>query len=333
MKKKWIFGLATLTTAFLAIGLVACNNGGDVDNSGDETKADLEYVLSEDGTYYVLKGLGTSTNMNVVVPSDYQGKPVKEIGAHAFNNDDITSIVIGDKVEIIGNDAFHDCYDLTSIVIGKSVTQIKERVFMNCTALESIDVSAENTAFADINGNLYTKDGKVLMQYALGNTATDFVTPNGVETILKSAFTGSKFLTNAKIVCDTIEESAFSNCNALVNLEVDCENIGKSAFFSCDNLQYVKFGYAVRSVGGSAFYECSRLEKIVIGDLVEFGTYSFYGCQIKHVFYTGTSNAWTESNLTSATKYTYIPTQAELPNDDGNYWYYDEDGKAAVWEL
>ena len=56
------------------------------------------------------------------------------------------------------------------------------------------------------------------------------------------------------------------------------------------------------------------------------------------VFYQGDSIDWTaisigENNtfLNSATRYYYVEKEVDLPDDSGNYWYYDENGEIAIW--
>lgn len=273
MKKKWLLGLMALTMAFATFGFVGCGDGGNGDGAdngdGAGAQGSLEYVLSEDGAYYTLRSIGTYEGTEIVIPSDYQGKPVKKVGAHAFNNADITSVVVGDKVESIGNDAFHDCYDLTSIVIGKSVTEIGVRAFMNCEALTGIDVAEDNTAYKDIDGNLYTKDGKTMIKYATGKTATEYVSPEGLETVMEETFTGSDNLTSVQIVCDTLGKSAFSHCVNLASVEIDCERIGENAFSGCGKLASVKLDKAVTNIGKYAFYECYAITDVYYNGAIE----------------------------------------------------------------
>ncbi|MBQ7924187.1 MAG: leucine-rich repeat domain-containing protein [Clostridia bacterium] len=278
-KKFLALGLAAITALFAAVGVVGCGDGGNGDGAGDGSgdgngaQGSLEYILSEDGTYYTVRGTETYESTDIVIPSDYQGKPVKEISAHAFNNDDITSIVIGDNVEIIGNDAFHDCYDLTSIVIGKGVTEIGVRAFMNCEALTGIDVAEDNTAYKDIDGHLYTKDGKTLLQYSRNNTATEYVSPEGLE---------------------TIAEEAVSGADNLVTVQVNCNTIGKWAFSRCDNITSVKLGDAVTEIGEEAFRSCGKLEKVELGaGLKNVGRSAFYETNgITDVYYKGSVADW-----------------------------------------
>ena len=285
MKKKWLIGLASLCMAFATVGFIGCGDGGNGDAAGDGAgdgagngngaQGALEYVLSDDGTYYTLKSIGEYKGTDIVIPSDYQGKPVKKVGAHAFNNDDITSVVVGDKVESIGNDAFHDCYDLTSIVIGKSVTEIGERAFMNCEALTGIDVAEDNTAYKDIDGNLYTKDGKTMIKYATGKTATEYVSPEGLETVMEETFSGSDNLTSVTIKCKTIGKSAFSHCVNLARVEIDCESIVQDAFAWCGKLASVTLSKDVTHIEKNAFYDCQTTDVYYKGSVADWCNITF----------------------------------------------------------
>ena len=172
----------------------------------------LDYKFSTDGEYLTVVGIGSCTDTDIVIPSMYNGFPVREIAASAFEVcTSLTSITIPDSiitigdyafygcrgltdvtiangVAVIGSSAFEGCTSLTSITIPDSVTAIGERAFFFCRALMSITVDKNNAAYKDIDGNLYTKDGTTLIQYAVGKTDTSFVIPDGVTTISDRAF-------------------------------------------------------------------------------------------------------------------------------------------------
>ena len=79
-----------------------------------------------------------------------------------------------------------------------------------------------NKYYKDIDGNLYTKDGKTLIQYAIGKKDTSFIIPDGVTTIGDWAFGGCRSLTSI-----TIPSSVTS--------------IGNNAFLWCDSLNTVYY--------------------------------------------------------------------------------------------
>ena len=99
----------------------------------------LEYALSEDGSSYVIKAIGTCEDTEIVIPRTYQGKPVTSIGGFAFSCCSfLRNITIPDGVTSIGYHAFHCCKALTSITIPNSVTSLGCALFESCLALTEI---------------------------------------------------------------------------------------------------------------------------------------------------------------------------------------------------
>jgi hypothetical protein len=153
--------------------------------SGAETRVDyplsryMAFRLLDDGTYGAyFKNTAfqyVTPDLDVVIPSTYNDLPVTSIGEEAFYciDDRKTSgreisVVIPDSVTSIGEAAFAESLSLISVQIPDSVTSIGEAAFAVCCSLRNISVSPNNTAYQSIDGSLYTKDGKTLMQYALG---------------------------------------------------------------------------------------------------------------------------------------------------------------------
>jgi hypothetical protein len=132
----------------------------------------------------------------------------------------LTKIVIPDSVTFIDEWAFMDCDGITEFTIPKSVATIEDYAFANCDSLKSINVAEDNENFKSIDGDLYTKDGKTLIQYAIGKTQTMFIVPNEVTTIYKDAFDNSNNLTDVVISgsVTAIGEDAFFKCVNLKNI-------------------------------------------------------------------------------------------------------------------
>ena len=149
------------------------------------------------------------------------GDSVTSIGVGAFYScDSLTSVVIPDSVTTIGDYAFYYCSSLTSVVIPDSVTTIGDGAFRDCYSLTSITVSGGNANYKSIDGNLYTKDGKTLIQYAIGKTATKFAIPDSVTTIGVKAFAYCDSLTSVEIGdgVTTIGKYAFDDCYSLTSV-------------------------------------------------------------------------------------------------------------------
>ena len=189
---------------------------------------------------------------------------VTSIGEYAFLDcTGLTSVTIGNGVKSIGSRAFSYCTGLTSIDIPDSVTSIGSYAFSVCTGLRSITVDTDNTAYKSIDGNLYTKDGKTLVQYALGKTDSSFTIPDGVTSIGSYAFSVCTGLTSI-VIPDSVKSigsSAFSHCTGLTSIDIpdSVKSIGERAFFYCTGLVSVVIPDSVKSIGDDAFYYCTSL--------------------------------------------------------------------------
>lgn len=93
------------------------------------------YTLSDDGlTLEMWKGSETDIDMNV----DENLAKVKEIGNYAFEGKKLSSIVIGTKVEKLGNGAFFDCAGLKTVTFSGDVKTIGMACFSGCIMLDNI---------------------------------------------------------------------------------------------------------------------------------------------------------------------------------------------------
>ena len=243
---------------------------------------------------------------------------VTSIGHYAFDEcTSLTSIIIPDSVTSIGDYAFAVCTSLTSITIPANVTSIGISAFERCSNLADITVDVNNEYYMSIDGNLYSKDGKTLIRYAIGKADSTFIIPDGVEYIGVYAFWGCTSLTS-------------------ITIPYGVTKIGGCAFAECTSLVSITIPDGVTSIDWGAFYGCTSLTSITIPDSVtRIGYYAIFGCtSLNTVYYKGTAIEWNaisisgyNDSLLSATRYYYSET---APTEEGNFWHY-VDGEIVVW--
>ena len=199
-----------------------------IDNSCDLCNAvvdSITFTLSDDGTSYIISGANDSVSGDITIPSTYKNKPVTTIGYSAFEDcDNLTSIVIPDSVTTIGSDAFYGCESLTSITVNE-----------------------DNANYKSIDGNLYSKDGTIIIKYPIGKSNTTFEIPEGVTTVGDNAFYDCYNLTSI-VIPDSV---------------IDIEH---GAFCGSTNLTSVTIGDGVATIGDQAFYTCFSLTNITVDE-------------------------------------------------------------------
>lgn len=221
----------------------------------------LEFRLNDDGTSYSAWGIGTCEDADVVIPDTYNGLPVTSVAHYAFKMcKSLERVKIPESVTSIERGAFDYCQSLTTIIIPKSVTTIVDSPFEACTALVKIEVDKDNQHYKSIDGNLYSKDGKTLIRYAIGKKDTEF--------------TISDFVTK-------VENHAFAECKALksINMPDSVTSVGVYVFYRCASLESIKLSNSIDEISWSMFKECTSLTDIVIPNSVKsIGASAFDGC-------------------------------------------------------
>lgn len=290
-KKRIVLVLAVLTMAIvLSFVFVACDKKKDEPAPPQNTSPSegLEYSFDKYGSHYgyVVTDIGSCTDNNVIIPSEYKSRTVKSIGDNAFK----------------------DCIGITSITIPDSVTSIGYEAFSGCTKLESIYYTGDIASWCKISGlnNLLTS---LRTLYINGNKIEGNLNiPNNVTSIGSYSFSFCDKLTDITIPnsVTSIGNDAFRDCTRLVNITIgdSVSNIDSSAFLNTawydnqpDGLVYAgKVAYKYKgtmpentsislkrdtiSINNSTFVNCNGLKSIMIPDSVTtIGDEAFSGCR------------------------------------------------------
>ena len=183
---------------------------------------------------------------------------VTSIGGDAFSKCcSLTSVTIPNSVTEICNSAFNGCKKLTTVTISDSVTMIGDYAFRHCSSLTAIKVNDNNKNYSDLDGVLFDKNKKILIQYPCRKTETSYTIPDSVTVIGSLAFRDCK-----KLIAVTIPESvttigyrAFQGCSVLNNLILNegLQEIEAFAFEDCKALTSVVIPKSVKKLGMDAF--------------------------------------------------------------------------------
>ena len=218
--------------------------GGVCTRCGTERASEgLEYSWNSDGTGYTVTGIGTCTDTEIIIPSEYNAKPVTSIGESAFYNcRGLTSVTIGNSVMSIGDLAFAGCRGLTSITIPDSVTSIGRQAFSNCTGLTSVTIGGSVTSIGD-----YAFNGCNKLQDIYITDISAWCNISGLYYLMGYSTSDKKLYINNELVTSitipngvtAIPSYAFSGCNGLTSITIpnSVTSIGEDAFDGCKGLQ------------------------------------------------------------------------------------------------
>ncbi len=221
-------------------------------------QAELTYELNESGTGYVVTGVAKEKeNMEITIPSYYEGKPTLAIGDDAFSGlIGLCSIVIPNSIETIGSDAFNSCYKLVEVINKSSLHITAGSWGYGGVGYYAIEVhNGESKISTEGDYIIYTYgEERILVNYV--GSDTDLNIPDGIT---------------------EINQYAFSYCSNLTSIVIpdSVETIGSYAFEGCSNLTSVTIGSGVTSIGDYAFRGCSNIESVYITDIAKWCSISF----------------------------------------------------------
>lgn len=212
--------LAIVVAALLLVcAFSSCANVAN--GSIDDYAPEIDYLITEDGTFYFDEGDGETailTNYvgkatsgdHVVIPSVFNDRTVTVIGDRAFYNlAAIVEVTLPDTILEIGDYAFARCTELTEINIPDAVLTIGEGAFIECTGLTKVTLGKE------------------------------------LETIGDKAFNGCTALASIDLPAglETIGTGAFAFCKSLPELVVPSSvlSVGEMAYTDCVGLESITF--------------------------------------------------------------------------------------------
>ncbi len=196
---------------------------------GDNNKDTINVILEENTDIWLYENNGSDNgititgyygnDLDVEIPSEFDGNPVTKIGAGVFSNSALTRVVIPDTVTAIDNNAFNNSKKLKEIVIPDSVIEVGESAF-------------SSTAWYDDQpeGVVYT--GRVA--YGVKGNVSKIAFKEGTVSIASQAFSYNHYITEV-----TIPDSLTT--------------IGYQEFYHCPSLKQITIPPTVTEIGYNAF--------------------------------------------------------------------------------
>jgi hypothetical protein len=192
---------------------------------------------------------------------------VKSIHTTALENTPLEEIILPEGLETIYLRAFNS--KIESLNIPASVTDIQIGALFNAASLSTLTVDEDSTTYKAVDNVLFSKDGKTLICYPPGTSATSYRVPSGTEVIETFAFGTYAYDSNEKLETlvlpasvTTVNRQAFHSTNSLKTLRIEATE--------APTLGTNPFGYAVPEDPTLQIYEESLASYEAAGWLNHF---------------------------------------------------------------
>ena len=268
-------------------------NGGGAEGSGSvapamrgncgATGADLvTWALTDDdgdGFYTLtISGNGNMAGYTANINNAKATQPWRE-SETGVEIEKITKVVVSEDVTSIGDFAFNGLTAVSEYDIGANVSAISQWA-LETSAAKVFNLNGNTNFQTDVDGVLFSKDGKTLIAYPGGSAVRDeYTVPSTVTTISDGAFVGCpiKKLTIDSNVTTELPGWSF-NGGVLEEVDVNCL-FGESTFAQITTLKNVTLGDSITEIPEQAFLNCTGLQTVSIpSGLTKIGSQAFFGC-------------------------------------------------------
>ncbi len=240
--------------------------------------APVEYRIEpgSKGSYAVITGAATPTDL--VIPSQVEGIPVREIGRGAFAGcTTLKTLTVEQGVRTVGMNAFEGCTGLEEVVLPGSLTFVEKDAFRDCGSLREITMpgiiragQVREDAFAGVGlTELKLSSGVDLFDPGL-QEETERVVTRLDGWLFRPVADGTLMITGADGDPRRLDIPA-----EIGGRKVSA--IGEGAFRGRASLRSVTLPEGLRTIGSRAFSDCTSLKEIVFpSTLEEAGPLAFF---------------------------------------------------------
>lgn len=260
---------------------------GNYENLKVEVKKD--YTVSSDGlilekvdSHYEV--VGSNGDIDVVIPSYYEGYPVTVIREKAFyRHGKVKNIVIPSTIKEIQADAFNLTFNLAKVDYLGTMNDwvnidFKDQYSNPMNIANEILIDGENVQEVTLDGSITSIENQLS-----GFNITSLSLSDNIM-IGDGAFSNCIYLEEVVLptTLQEIPDNLFFNCISLKHVDIpeSVKSIGKSAFYGCVSMSEIAIPNSVETIGEGAFSSCHKLEEISLSDNVEtIGRSAFLDCK------------------------------------------------------
>ena len=270
--------------------------------------------------FYYLKDDQFVLLEEVVIPESIT--KIKNYQLYGFSQ--LKKVIFHDNITEIGDRAFIRCSGLSELILPKSLTTIKDHAFKECINVKSIELfkdvaSIGDDAFNSIFGIETVKYYGTLDNWMAISFPNHGSNPLHLCADLYLLDENSELYLLEELVIDSsfgkVNDYQFSGCSSITKLvlEEGISSIGVFSFINCGNLDYVYLPNSLENIANRAFENYGYLTSFYYyGSQDEF---SLIDCKWDYEY---------EFNVI----YYYLET---TPQEEGNYWHYDENNNPVIW--
>ena len=258
----------------------------------------LVLELNGSGTGYILKSIGTCTDLIIKIPNTYNGLPIYTISANAFENaDNLTKITIPEGFTSIGENAFLNCSNLETIVLPSTLKTIGKNAFYECEKLTNVYYGGTieswcNFSFSSNAANPMVYGANFFMLDSNNEycEVKDIVIPNTIKKLGLAQFYGFENLETIYIPSSitTVSSFIFEGCkNLTIHCERDYQPSGWSSLWNssecpvvwsyCEHISsdWIIDVNATCINEGHRYQECTKCKRVLIEEVIEKEEHQF----------------------------------------------------------
>ena len=319
------------------IAIDAFRGCGKLRSQGLEFTPVYKYNHENIDHYYVSQSQNSTIGTALFIPSEYNGKPVKQITASGFyGNKNIKWVFMQQGLETIGNRAFQYCSNLLKVdMIQTSVTKINDYTFDVCEKCHDSNhihnPRSQYSGYCSINEITYPADLTTIGEGAFIRTGIPYNSPlpDTVTSIGAYAFYDSKMLLfHFPTGLASLGAYALSCCGAMItdgfeNVNLETIKEGTFEMTQLSNVHYLPA--SIKTIEKDAFSNSGFYADFHFlgNNIIEtIGEEAFYGCGLKSIILKSTIEEigerafWGNNNLTI---YTQVTSKPNGWHTDWNY--------------